>query len=83
MPNSLHSPNYQTFREMLVQARLDAGVTQVVLAEKLAKPQSYVSKYERGERRIDFPEFMEIAGVLGIDIAQFIELYLDSITSAG
>lgn len=81
MPNSLHDPKYQVFREMLVQARLDVGVTQVVLAGRLARPQSYVSKYERGERRIDFPEFIEIAGVLGLDVEHFIKNYRKAISA--
>ena len=42
-------------------------LTQVELAEKLACPQSFVSKYERGERRIDVVEFLDIARAVGLD----------------
>ena len=42
------------------------------MAEQLNKPQSYVSKYEGGERRLDFPEFVRIADALGIDVSAFI-----------
>ena len=42
-------------------------MTQAQVADKLKKPQSYVSKYERGERRLDVIEFIEIAGVLRVD----------------
>lgn len=75
MPNSMHSQKYQIFREMLVDARLKTGLTQVQVAEKIDKPQSYVSKYERGERRLDFTEFVELAIVFEMNIAAFIEQY--------
>lgn len=57
---------------MLVEARNREGITQVEAALKLGKPQSYVSKYERGERRLDFVEFMEVAWVLGLDVSKFL-----------
>ena len=75
MANPLHSPDYLVFRELLVKAREDSGLTQVSVAEQLSKPQSFVSKYERGERRLDFTEFMDVALVLGIDIPQFVDTY--------
>lgn len=60
---------------MLVEARVISGLTQVEVAERLVKPQSYVSKYERGERRLDFPEFIELAGILEIDVGLFVSAY--------
>jgi len=54
------------FRQLLVDARLDSGLTQAELAQRLSRPQSFVSKYERGERRLDVVEFIEIAAELGI-----------------
>lgn len=75
MPSSLHSHQYQVFRSLLVAARGASGLTQVQIAEKLGKPQSFISKYERGERRLDFSEFMELADVLQIDANAFIEAY--------
>lgn len=56
-------------------AREEAGLTQVNVAEKLGKPQSFVSKYERGERRLDFTEFVELVDLLGIDIVNFTRYY--------
>jgi transcriptional regulator with XRE-family HTH domain len=50
----------------LVEARNRAGITQQELAHRLGKPQSFVSKYERQERRIDVPEFIAIAQAMGI-----------------
>jgi transcriptional regulator with XRE-family HTH domain len=67
MPAAFHSHLYIEFRELLVAKRKKAGLTQNELAEKLSRPQSYVSKYENGERRLDVIEFMEIAEVIGFD----------------
>lgn len=67
MSNSLNSAEYKRFRELLVQARGDAGLTQAELSSRLNRPQSFVSKYERGERRIDVIEFGQICRALGID----------------
>jgi transcriptional regulator with XRE-family HTH domain len=50
----------------LVKARNRAGITQQELAQRLGKPQSFVSKYERRERRIDVPEFIAIAQAMGV-----------------
>ena len=49
-------------------------------AEKLGKSQSFISKYERGERRLDFTEFIELAEILEIDIADFVSRYQSAIT---
>jgi len=54
-------------------------MTQVQLAEKLQKPQSFVSKCERGERRVDFTEFLEIAEALGLDLDRFVRDYRDKL----
>ena len=75
MPSSLHSPDYQVFRTLLVNARVASGLTQMQIAERLNKPQSYISKYERGERRLDFPEFIELADILEVDVAAFVRDY--------
>lgn len=75
MPNPLHSPQYEVFRRLLVKARQESGLTQVEVAERLGKPQSFVSKIERGERRLDFPEFIQLADALGVDPEEFIRDY--------
>jgi transcriptional regulator with XRE-family HTH domain len=53
--------------ELLVAARERAGLTQQQLADRLGKPQSFISKYEGGERRIDVIEFIAIADALQMD----------------
>jgi transcriptional regulator with XRE-family HTH domain len=62
---SLHTRQYRTYIAELVCARTRAKLTQEVLARRLKKPQSFVSKYERGERRLDVPEFLAISRALG------------------
>lgn len=76
MVASLHSKKYDYFRYLLIKARKNAGLTQTQLAQKLAVPQSFISKYERGERRLDFTEFVEISEVIGLDLVIFIKEYL-------
>lgn len=60
---------------MLTEVRLAKGLLQSEVAEKLQKNQSFVSKYERGERRLDLPEFLELADALELDVTEFIEKY--------
>lgn len=63
-----YSPRSSRFRELLRQIRLDAGLTQTELAERLGKPQSFVSKAELGERRLSFLETMDICEACGTDV---------------
>ena len=83
MPNPIHDPKYTIFREMLTTARTEQGLLQSHVAERLGKNQSFVSKYERGERRLDMPEFIEVADALGINIENFIARYKLRIDSNG
>jgi transcriptional regulator with XRE-family HTH domain len=69
---SAFSRRHDQFRKILAQARQDAGLTQVALAKKLDRPQSFVSKFELGERRLDVIEFLDIARALSIDPAKVI-----------
>ena len=75
MPNPVHDPKYVLFRTMLTEARLAKGMLQSDVAALLRKNQSFVSKYERGERRLDLPEFLEVADALEINVADFIKRY--------
>jgi transcriptional regulator with XRE-family HTH domain len=69
---SVFTADYERFRALLVDARRKAGLTQVDIAERLSRPQSFVCKYEQGERRLDVIEFIQVANALGIDPAKFI-----------
>ncbi len=67
MPKSVFSDRYRAFVRHLIDARRAAGLTQVELARRLGKPQSFVSKAENCERRLDFVEFVEVARAIGAD----------------
>ena len=67
MQKSLKSAEYSRLIELLVAVRHGAGVRQQALAKKLGRPQSFIAKYEGGERRIDVIEFIAIARALGTD----------------
>ena len=62
---SLHSRRYREFLARLRQAREDAGLTQVEAAAKLKKPQSFISRCETGERRVDVLEFEDFVRLYG------------------
>jgi transcriptional regulator with XRE-family HTH domain len=59
--------HYQVVGAALEAARQRAGMTQVDLARRLGKPQSFVSAFEAGKRRVDVVEFLLIARTLGAD----------------
>ena len=67
MTKSIFSPAYKIFLDAIVEARKNAGVSQVELAKRLNKPQPFISYYERGERRVDMIEFIAIMNALGAD----------------
>jgi transcriptional regulator with XRE-family HTH domain len=60
------------FLSLLRQVRRDAGLRQKDLAKKLGEPQSFVSRYECGERRLDVLELRQICRILGISLAEFV-----------
>jgi transcriptional regulator with XRE-family HTH domain len=62
-------------REQFIEARRSAGLTQVGLADRLGRPQSFVSKYERGERKLDVIDFCEVCRALGIDPVAFLRRF--------
>ena len=63
---------------LLRQIRIEAGLTQIALAEALGQSQSYVSKYESGEQRLDLIELEEICAATAISLHAFVERYLES-----
>ncbi|MBV5266494.1 helix-turn-helix domain-containing protein [Pinisolibacter aquiterrae] len=69
MPKSLRSPRQVLLQALLIEARKGKGLTQADVAGALGKPQSYVAKYENGERRLDVVELIDITMVLNISVA--------------
>jgi DNA-binding transcriptional regulator YiaG len=64
---SVYTTEYEAFLQRLITARKNADLTQHDLADLLKKPQSFVSKYERRERRLDVVEFLVIAKAISAD----------------
>ena len=62
---SVHSRAYSVVVKVLKDARCEAGLTQLQLAERLGRPQSFVAKVENSERRIDVAEFIQFALAIG------------------
>lgn len=69
---SVHSPAYQFMLRRLRQARQKAELTQSQVAERLGRSQSFVSKIESGERKIDPIELLELARVYGHGVDFFL-----------
>ena len=67
MSRSIHTPEHAALRDLLIAARKAAGLTQEEVAVRLGRPQSFVAKYEGGERRIDVVEFVAVAQALEQD----------------
>ncbi|MGO4513192.1 helix-turn-helix domain-containing protein [Bradyrhizobium sp. 2TAF36] len=57
----------------MIAARKDAGLTQSALARRLRKPQSFVAKYEGGERRLDVVEFVAVVRAIGRDPVKLLQ----------
>lgn len=75
MEKSTFTRDYQVLTELLRAVRQEAGITQVELAERLGETQSYVSKVERGERRLDFVQLRWFCQALGVPLKAFVERY--------
>jgi transcriptional regulator with XRE-family HTH domain len=63
----------ERLRSLLKELRKETGLRQVDLAQRLGKPQSYVSKYESGEKTLDVLEAREVCEALGIRLSDFVK----------
>lgn len=72
MLKSIRTNEYRKLVNKIKQARLDSGLTQKQVAEKIKRPQSYISKVEAGEQRIDVIELKQLAKLYKKDIRLFI-----------
>lgn len=70
---TIYEPEYEKIVERLREARKEANINQGYVSEKLGKYQSYVSKIEHGDRRIDIIELLELANLYGKDLNYFVE----------
>lgn len=72
MEKSIYSKEYSLFLEQLRKAREEKGLTQVDVAERLGQTQSFVSKVERGERRLDVVELRAFCSAFGVSFTTFV-----------
>jgi transcriptional regulator with XRE-family HTH domain len=73
--SSIHRPAYRRLVKLIGQARRRAGLTQVEVARRLGKPQSFVSSCESGQRRIDLIELDDLGRVYGIRLTWFLKAF--------
>jgi transcriptional regulator with XRE-family HTH domain len=72
MDKTIHTAEYRILLDLLRQARRKAGITQIDLASRIKETQSQVSKYERGELRLDVIELRSICLALGSTLPAFV-----------
>jgi ribosome-binding protein aMBF1 (putative translation factor) len=75
MAKSIFSARQEKLQRLLKDARSGAGLTQEALAKKLDRPQSFVSKYESGERRLDLVELQDVCRGIGISLNDFVRRF--------
>jgi transcriptional regulator with XRE-family HTH domain len=67
MRKAIHSELHRSLLTLLRETRQRAGLSQQHVADRLGRPQSFVAKYEGGERRLDLLEFISVGEALGVD----------------
>lgn len=80
---TLHRNERRVLRQLLKEARQQAGLRQVDLAARMGVPQSLVSKIEVGERRLDLLELRAICEALGLSLGEFVARFEKRLGSAG
>lgn len=82
MKKSIYSKEYQLLIEQIYQLRISANLKQSELADKLNTPQSFISKIESGERRIDIIELRELCTALNSNLSEFVDKLEDKINES-
>lgn len=73
MSKSVYSKDYKDIIERLKKARIEADLSQQAVADKLSKPQSYISKIESGERRLDVAEMKKFLAIYKKPVDHFLK----------
>jgi transcriptional regulator with XRE-family HTH domain len=74
MSRSVHSDSYAALTRALIALRRKGGLRQLDVAKRLGKPQSFVSKVERGERKLDLVELLILARAIEADANEIVAL---------
>lgn len=83
MEKSIFTRDYAILLKLLKGAREKAGVTQVELGEKVGKPQTFISKVERGDRRLDLVELRAFCIAIGLPLAEFVDQFEKELRKRG
>jgi transcriptional regulator with XRE-family HTH domain len=81
--STIHSDEYRVLLVLLRQARERSGLRQSELADRLGRTQSWVSKVEMGERRLDLEELRQVCVAVDADLVKMIRRWLRDLESAG
>ena len=79
MKKSRYSREQLVLQNLLRQVRLTAGLKQDEVATRLETYQTFVSKYEAGERILDLPELRQVCGALGVGFVDFVKRYEEAL----
>ena len=82
MQKSIYSREQAVLQRLLRNLRQEAGLKQEEVASKLKTYQTFVSKYESGERNLDLPELRQVCHVFGLSLPEFAQLYEDALLQA-
>ena len=83
MEKTIYTQEYQTLLAVLKRCREKAGITQIALAEKLAKTQTFISKVERGDRRLDAVELRSFCHAIGMTLGAFVAEFEKELKKGG
>jgi transcriptional regulator with XRE-family HTH domain len=79
MSKHIYTSEQERLQALLRQIRQEAGLRQVDLAQRIGQSQSFVSKYESGERRLDLIELRQICSAVGITLEDFVRRFEDGL----
>ena len=79
MEKSIFSDDYMLFLQLVRNARKRAGLTQEDVANRLGKTQSFISKCERGERRLDIVDVRDFCEAIGLTLPEFVGEFEEAI----
>jgi len=83
MEKSIHTDEYAILLRLLREVRETSGYTQVELAKVIGQSQSFVTKVEKGDRRLDLIQLRTLLKVFGVSMTQFVRRWEQEITDAG